>query len=300
MNKNFDIHIKEFTNYLLIERGLSKNTIASYQLDCEKLAQFLENETTTPQNISTENLQNFIYNYSKNHKARSQARLISGLTSFFDFLVIERYREDNPMKIIESPKIGLKLPDTLSEEEINLLIDAIDLSHPQGERNKAILETLYGCGLRVSELITLKISDLYFDEGFIKITGKGNKQRLVPINYFTEDIIKNYLKTQRILTPPKKGMEDVLFLNRRGNQLTRVMIFTIIKQLSQKTNLQKKISPHTFRHSFATHLLNGGADLTVIQALLGHESITTTEIYLHIDKSKLAEVVNTYHPRAKE
>lgn len=296
---NWSHYIKDFLSYLLIERGLSKNTIVSYELDCEKLAIFFDDTEINALNIETSDLQNFIYDYSKTHKARSQARLISGLTAFFEFLIIEKYRESNPMTQIESPKIGLKLPDTLSEDEINSVIDAIDLSHPQGERNRAILETLYGCGLRVSELITLKISDLYFNEGFIKVTGKGNKQRLVPINLFTEEVISNYINTQRVLTPPKKGHEDTLFLNRRGNQLTRVMIFTIIKQLSEKIGLKKKISPHTFRHSFATHLLNGGADLTVIQALLGHESITTTEIYLHVDKTKLIEVVQRYHPRAK-
>ncbi|MGY5354063.1 site-specific tyrosine recombinase XerD [Wenyingzhuangia sp. IMCC45467] len=292
-------YIKEFTQYLLIEKGLSKNTIINYQGDCEKLEGSFKESNITPINIKTTDLQSFIYNYSKTHKARSQARLISSFSSFFDYLLIEKYREDNPMDIIESPKIGLKLPDTLSENEINKIIDAIDLSHPQGERNKAILETLYGCGLRVSELINLKISDLYFDEGFIKITGKGNKQRLVPINLYTENIITDYINKQRVLTPPKKNNEDILFLNRRGSQLTRVMIFTIIKQLAEKANIKKNISPHTFRHSFASHLLNGGADLTVIQALLGHESITTTEIYLHVDKTKLSEVVNKFHPRAR-
>lgn len=290
-------YIKEFTQYLNIEKGLSKNTIVSYKSDCEKLASYIKDKKT-PLDIKTAELQAFIYHYSKNHKARSQSRLISGLSSFFDYLMIENYRENNPMDIIESPKTGIKLPDTLSELEINKIIDTIDLSHPQGERNKAILETLYGCGLRVSELVSLKISDLYFNDGFIKITGKGNKQRLIPTNLYTENIINNYINLQRILTPPKKGNEDILFLNRRGNQLTRVMIFTIIKQLVEKANIQKNISPHTFRHSFASHLLNGGADLTVIQALLGHESITTTEIYLHIDKTKLTEVVNKFHPRA--
>lgn len=291
-------YIQDFTQYLLIERGLADNTIINYERDCHQLAAFLEESDLTPLTVLTTDIQTFLYNYSKTHKARSQARLISGLSAFFEYLIIEKYREDNPMTIIEAPKLGLQLPDTLSEEEINLIIETIDLSHPQGERNKAILETLYGCGLRVSELITLKISDLYFDEGFIKVTGKGNKQRLIPTNLFTENIINNYIQQYRVLTPPKKGKEDVLFLNRRGNQLTRVMIFTIIKQLAEKANIQKTISPHTFRHSFASHLLKGGADLTVIQALLGHESITTTEIYLHIDKTKLAEVVNKYHPRA--
>ncbi|MGY6647416.1 site-specific tyrosine recombinase XerD [Wenyingzhuangia sp. IMCC45574] len=292
------IYIQDFCQYLLIEKGLAENTIINYEKDCNKLASFLEETTLSPITVNTADIQTFLYDYSKTHKARSQARLISGLSAFFEYLTIEKYREDNPMQIIEAPKIGLHLPDTLSEEEINLIISAIDLSHPQGERNRAILETLYGCGLRVTELINLKISDLYFDEGFIKITGKGNKQRLVPINLYTENIISNYIHQQRVLTPPKKGNEDIVFLNRRGNQLTRVMIFTIIKKLVESTNIKKTISPHTFRHSFASHLLKGGADLTVIQALLGHESITTTEIYLHIDKTKLTEVVNRFHPRA--
>ncbi len=291
-------YIKDFGQYLLIEKGLADNTVVNYERDCKKLADFYKEQIITPEKITTEEIQLFIYDYSKTHKARSQARLLSGLKAFFDYLILEKYRDENPVRSIESPKIGLKLPDALSLDTINLIIETIDLSHPQGERNRAILETLYGCGLRVSELVDLKISDLFFDEGFIKVTGKGNKQRLVPINLYTEDILTNYIQTNRLLTPPKKGYEDVIFLNRRGKQLTRVMIFTIIKELCKKANIQKKISPHTFRHSFATHLLNGGADLTVIQALLGHESITTTEIYLHVDKSKLKEVVNKYHPRA--
>jgi len=296
---NWKVQIKEFSQYLLIEKGLAANTIISYQNDCNKLVLFFKDTTWTPINIQASNIKDFLYHYSKTHKAKSQARLISGLSSFFEYLLIEKYRQDNPMDLVETPKTGLKLPDTLSEEEINKVINTIDLSHPQGERNRAILETLYGFGLRVSELINLKISDLYFEEGFVKITGKGNKQRLIPTNSFTQNIILNYIQNQRTLTPAKKENEDILFLNRRGKQLTRVMIYTIIKQLSEKSNLKKSISPHTFRHSFATHLLNGGADLTVIQALLGHESITTTEIYLHVDKSKLTKVVNTYHPRAK-
>jgi len=297
---NWNNYINNFSHYLLIEKGLAKNTIENYKRDCLKLAFFFQETTTSPVNILAPDIHDFIYSYSKTHKARSQARLISGLSSFFEYLIIEKYREDNPMDVIESPKIGLKLPDTLSELEINNLIETIDLSHPQGERNKTILETLYSCGLRVSELINLKISDLFFNEGFIKITGKGNKQRLVPTNLYIEDLINSYINNHRSLTAVKKGEEDILFLNRRGNRLTRVMIFTIIKQLADKINLKKKISPHTFRHSFATHLLNGGADLTVIQALLGHESITTTEVYLHIDRTRLIEVVNKYHPRAKK
>ncbi|WP_010134489.1 site-specific tyrosine recombinase [Ochrovirga pacifica] len=293
-------YIKKFTEYLLIERGLSENTRINYQNDCEHLSFFYKDTNLNPVDIKVSDLQHFIYEYSKTHKTRSQARLLSGLNAFFEYLVLEDYRKDNPMLLIEAPKIGLHLPDTLSEEEINLLIDGIDLSHPQGERNRTILETLYGCGLRVSELIELKISDLYFNEGFIKVTGKGNKQRLVPIGLYTQNFIENYLQNHRELTPPKKGNEDIIFLNRRGNALTRVMIYTIIKQLAEKINLKKNISPHTFRHSFASHLLQGGADLTVIKTLLGHESITTTEVYLHMDSSRLAEVVNQYHPRAQK
>jgi integrase/recombinase XerD len=242
-------------------------------------------------------VQQFIYAISKEVNARSQARIISGLKSFFSYLIFEDYRSDNPMELIETPRIGRKLPDTLSIEEIDSIINAIDLSKNEGERNRAMLETLYGCGLRVSELVDLKISDLFFDEGFIKITGKGNKQRFVPISQVTQkyitlykDLIRSHLKIQ-------KGFEDTLFLNRRGKQLTRAMIFTIIKQLAQVINLNKSISPHTFRHSFATHLLENGADLRAIQLMLGHESITTTEVYVHLDRKHLTQIMNTFHPR---
>ncbi|MBC7524450.1 MAG: tyrosine-type recombinase/integrase, partial [Flavobacterium sp.] len=237
------------------------------------------------------------YSISKEVGSRSQARIISGLKSFFSYLIFEDYRSDSPMELIESPRLGRKLPDTLSVTDIDNLILAIDLSKPEGERNRAILETLYGCGLRVSELITLKISDLFFDEGFIKITGKGNKQRFVPVSELTVKYInfyRNLIRSKLVIT---KGHEDTLFLNRRGKQLTRAMIFTIIKDLAIKINLNKAISPHTFRHSFATHLLENGADLRSIQLMLGHESITTTEIYVHLDRKYLAEIVNNFHPR---
>jgi integrase/recombinase XerD len=219
------------------------------------------------------------------------------MRSFFSFLVFENYRLDSPMELIELPKIGRKLPDTLALEEIDRLIAAIDLSKPEGQRNKAILETLYGCGLRVSELVDLKISDLFFEEGFVKITGKGNKQRFVPIGSFTQKYITIYLRESRIHQPIQKGFEDCLFLNRRGKKLTRAMIFTIIKNLAEDIGLQKNISPHTFRHSFATHLLQNGADLRMIQLMLGHESITTTEIYVHLDRSHLNKIINEFHPR---
>nr|MBP6550901.1 tyrosine-type recombinase/integrase [Flavobacterium sp.] len=217
--------------------------------------------------------------------------------SFFSYLIFEDYRQDNPMELIETPKTGRKLPDTLSVEEIDALIAAIDLSSNEGERNRAMLETLYGCGLRVSELVSLKISDLFFDEGFIKITGKGNKQRFVPIGNLTQKYIRIYKDDIRAHLDIKKGHEDTLFLNRRGSQLTRAMLFTIIKDLATKIGLQKNISPHTLRHSFATHLLENGADLRSIQLMLGHESITTTEIYVHLDRKFLTEVINTFHPR---
>jgi integrase/recombinase XerD len=228
---------------------------------------------------------------------RSQSRLISGLKSFFNYLIFEDYRNDTPLELIEVPKTGRKLPDTLSTIEIDSLIQAIDLSTPEGERNKAMLETLYSCGLRVSELISLKLSDLFFEEGFIKITGKGNKQRFVPVGKSTIKIVTSYVNQVRVHLTIQKSFEDTLFLNRRGRQLTRAMVFTIIKNLAIKINLNKTISPHTFRHSFATHLLENGADLRSIQLMLGHESITTTEVYMHLDRKFLSEVLNNYHPR---
>lgn len=292
-------YIKSYQSYLKIERGLSKNTIDNYTFDIERLCQFLEaNEMiVSPVKISEETLQQFIYSISKEVNARSQTRIISGLKSFFSYLIFEDYRDDNPLELIETPKIGRKLPDTLSLDEIDALIAAVDLSLPEGERNRAILETLYGCGLRVSELVALKISDLFFEEGFIKITGKGNKQRFVPVGNLTKKYIEIYKNNIRTHLNIQKGDEDTLFLNRRGKQLTRAMIFTIIKNLSVAINLNKTISPHTFRHSFATHLLENGADLRSIQLMLGHESITTTEIYVHLDRKHLTQVMHAFHPR---
>jgi integrase/recombinase XerD len=296
---NWTTFIKNYQSYLRIERGLSNNTIDNYSFDVERLCLFLETNQIqiSPVQISEETIQEFIYAISKQLNARSQARIISGLKSFFNYLVFEDYRSDNPLELIETPKTGRKLPDTLSIEEIDTLINAIDLSSNEGERNRAMLETLYGCGLRVSELVGLKISDLFFEEGFVKITGKGNKQRFVPIGNLTQKYILLYKDNVRSHVPIKKGFEDTLFLNRRGGQLTRAMIFTIIKDLATKINLSKTISPHTLRHSFATHLLENGADLRSIQLMLGHESITTTEIYVHLDRKFLTEVLNTYHPR---
>lgn len=296
---NWSRYIKDYQSYLRIERGLSKNTIENYGFDIERLCLFLETNQidVSPIKISDETLQQFIYSVAKEVNPRSQARIISGLKSFFNYLVFEDYRNDNPLELIETPKTGRKLPDTLSLQEIDALIETIDLSTNEGERNRAMLETLYGCGLRVSELITLKISDLFFDEGFIKITGKGNKERFVPIGPLTQKYIDIYKNAVRSNLNIKKGAEDTLFLNRRGNQLTRAMVFTIIKDLAQKMGLKKSISPHTLRHSFATHLLENGADLRSIQLMLGHESITTTEIYVHLDRSFLKEVMHSFHPR---
>ncbi|MEC7265444.1 MAG: site-specific tyrosine recombinase XerD [Bacteroidota bacterium] len=296
---NWQQAIQDYQNYLKIERGLSKNSITNYTLDLQKLAGYLEEMEMDekPLEIGKDTVQHFIYDLAKTVNPRTQARIISGLKGFFNYLIFEDYREDNPMELIETPKIGRKLPDTLSVEEINDLINAIDLSKPEGERNRAILETLYGCGLRVSELINLKLSDLYFDEDFIKVTGKGNKQRFVPISDFNKKYIDLYRKQVRVHLPIHKEHQDFVFLNRRGKQLTRAMIFTIIKQLAEQTGLKKSISPHTFRHSFATHLLENGADLRAIQQMLGHESITTTEVYMHVNRVHLSKVLNEFHPR---
>jgi len=291
--------LDEFKNYLLLERGLAENSVFNYSLDIKKLINYLETNSMaiSPEKISEEILQQFIYEVAKVVNARSQSRIISGLKSFFIYLIFEGYRENSPMEMIDSPTIGRKLPDTLSLDEIDCLINSVDLNIKEGERNQAIIETLYGCGLRVSELIDLKLSDLFFKEGFIKVTGKGNKQRFVPIGEVTQQYILEYIRNSRTLVPLKKKASDVLFLNRRGNMLTRAMIFTIVKNLAVAADIQKNISPHTFRHSFATHLLENGADLRAIQQMLGHESITTTEIYMHVDKSHLQKVINDFHPR---
>ena len=290
--------IIDYSHFLKIERGLSFHTIQNYLRDVKKLISFLEKEYkhSSPIEINEEVIQKFVYEIAKEISPRSQARIISGLRSYFDYLIFENYRESNPTDLIEAPKIGVKLPDTLSEQEINSLISAIDLSKGEGERNRAMLETMYSCGLRVSELIHLKISDLFFDEGFIKIVGKGNKERFVPIHFRAQKYIIMYMNEIRTFLSIKKEFEDTLFLNRRGKSLSRQMIFMILKDLAIKINLNKKISPHTFRHSFATHLLKNGADLRAIQQMLGHESITTTEVYVHLDTSYLKKIVEKYHP----
>lgn len=292
--------LKDFSIYLQLERGLSLNTIKAYKRDLNKLVLWLEkNEMKdAPVSISQDTLRRYVYELAKTVQPRSQARAISSLKAFFEYLILERYREDQPMTLIEAPKIGRKLPDTLSTKEIDLLIHGIDRSTPEGERNRAMLETLYACGLRVSELITLKISDLFFNEGFLKVTGKGDKQRFVPIGDYTIKIIELYKNEVRTHTPVKPDHKDTLFLNRRGAGLTRAMIFHIIKEQAIKAGIKKSISPHTFRHSFATHLLENGADLRSIQMMLGHESITTTEIYMHVDRAHLSKVINAHHPRA--
>ena len=295
--------LSDYKHYLQIERGLSKNSIVNYSYDIKKLISYLEEHALSISPIAIDNtiVKDFIYSVSKSINPRSQARLISGLRNFFDYLIFENYRTTNPLDLIESPRIGRKLPDTLSVEDIDNLIKAIDLSYQYngvnlGERNRAIIETLYSCGLRVSELIELKLSDLFFEEGFIKVTGKGDKQRFVPIGPSTKNYINIWIAIRNHIDV-EPNSKDILFLNYKGKKLTRAMIFTIIKQLVEKTGLKKIVSPHTFRHSFATHLLENGADLRAIQMMLGHESITTTEIYMHIDRSHLSDVLNKFHPR---
>ena len=292
--------LKDFALYLKIERGMSKHTVNNYTFDVQKLMLYLETHDMqlTPLQITTEHVQGFIYEMAKELNPRTQSRLISGLRSFYDYLIFESYCESNPLERIEAPKIGRKLPDTLSVKDIDLIVAAVDLSSPQGERNRAIIETLYSCGLRVSELTELKISDLFFEEGFIKVTGKGNKQRFVPIGPLTQKYINLYKNHVREQIKIETAFNDTLFLNQRGKQLSRAMIFTIVKTLGAKAGIEKNISQHTFRHSFATHLLENGADLRAIQMMLGHESITTTEIYMHVDKSHLKDAMLKFHPRS--
>ncbi|MGN0020696.1 MAG: site-specific tyrosine recombinase XerD [Sphingobacterium hotanense] len=296
---NWDTVNRDFKRYLLLERGLAENSIEAYQNDVLKLQHYCElHEITIPQ-ITTKELQNFLLWINEfSISTYSQARILSGIKTFFKFLQIEYDYESNPAELIEAPRIARKLPSVLSIEEIDQLIAAIDLSSPEGMRNKAILEVLYGCGLRVSELCNLKRSNLFLDVEFIKVEGKGNKERLIPIGQQAIQYLRIYLNEVRVHTPVKAGNEDYVFLNRRGAALSRVMIYIIIKDLATKINLQKEISPHTFRHSFASHLVEGGADLRAVQDMLGHESITTTEIYTHIDKDYLQSVITQYHPRS--
>jgi len=292
-----DLIVRKYQQYLKLEKGLSSNTFDAYMFDLDKLRNYIHSEEKRFENITLEDLQNFASTlHDIGIHPRSQARIISGIKSFFHFMVLSDLREDDPSELLEGPKIGFHIPEVLTVEEIDNIIGAIDLSKPEGQRNKAIIETLYSCGLRVSELCNLKISDLYLDEGFIKVEGKGSKQRLVPISERAIKEIKYWLM-DRSHGRIKPGFEDIVFLARWGNGISRIMIFHLIKELAEKAGIQKVISPHTFRHSFATHLLEGGANLRAIQAMLGHESIATTEIYTHIDRATLRAEILEHHPR---
>jgi integrase/recombinase XerD len=293
-------YIYGYKAFLRLEKSLSVNSVEAYVHDVTKFAQYLDYAKLNlpPEKIELHHFQEFLKWINElGMTARTQARVISGIKGFYKYLLLENVITADPTEMLESPKIGRKLPNILSIEEIDLLIANIDLSKPEGARNKAILETLYGCGLRVSELINIHISNLSFNEGFIRITGKGNKERLVPVGSVAQKYIQIYIDNIRSAQPVRKGFEDFLFLNRRGCRLTRVMIFTIIKKIALKAGLNKSISPHTFRHSFATHLVEGGADLRAVQEMLGHESITTTEIYTHLDREYLRSTILQYHPR---
>ncbi|MEC4116654.1 site-specific tyrosine recombinase XerD [Myroides phaeus] len=302
LSNYWEKNIKMFTTYLKLERGLSENSLESYELDVRKFLMYLggyEQEYKLEE-IDTSLVQEFLYSIAEIVAPTTQARIISGLKNFFNYFILEGYIEKSPVELIEAPKTGRKLPDTLSLEEIDLLISAIDQSTPEGFRNKVMLEVLYSCGLRVSELVGLRLSDLFFEEGFIRVIGKGSKHRFVPIDEHSMELITLYINTIRSQYTVKKESSDIVFLNRRGAQLTRAMIFTIIKRLAIEVELNKNISPHTFRHSFATHLLENGADIRAIQVMLGHESITTTEIYTHITTERLRVVLEDYHPRSKK
>ena len=291
-------YIKEFVSYLKIEKGLAENSIFAYQNDVAKLHDFSVSIDKNAEQISYNDLKLFIAAlYDLGLSARTQARIISGIKQFYGYLLLENYITVDPSELLDQPKVGRKLPEVLTIEEIDRLIDALDMSKNESHRNKAIIETLYSCGLRVSELVNLRFSDLFFEEGFIRVIGKGNKERLVPVSASVEKEISIYNDHIRRHQNIKKGDENVVFLNLRGGKLTRVMIFTIIKDLAERISLQKTISPHTFRHSFATHLLEGGANLRAIQEMLGHESITTTEIYTHLDQRYLKEAILSFHPR---
>ena len=291
-------YITEFVSYLKIEKGLSNNSIIAYTNDTNKLKNYCEDNNLSVKEVQYTDLKNFIAElYDLGLSARSQARIISGIKQFYSYLLLENLITSDPSELLEQPKIGRKLPEVMSIEEIDLLINANNLTKDLGYRNRAILEVLYSCGLRVSELVNLKFSDLFYDEGFVRVIGKGNKERLVPLSKSVEKEIKTYVDKMRSILKIKAGHENYIFLNRRGTQLTRVMIFILIKELATKTDLKKKISPHTFRHSFATHLIEGGANLRAIQEMLGHESIITTEIYTHLDQRFLKDAILSYHPR---
>ena len=291
--------IDKYNTWLRLEKSLSANSIEAYLTDLDKLIRFVESEGKDFATISYQDLQQFVAQLRDiGIHPRSQARIISGIKSFYRFLLLDEYITADPTELLESPKIGLKLPEVLTVNEINDILDTIDLSLPEGQRNRAMLEVLYSCGLRVSELISLRYSDVYFDEGFIRVEGKGSKQRLVPISETAIREIKNYLLDRNRMVV-KKGFEDILFLSRRGTALSRIMVFHIIKQQTEMAGVHKNVSPHTFRHSFATHLLEGGANLRAIQEMLGHEKITTTEIYTHIDRQFLRKEILEHHPRSR-
>jgi integrase/recombinase XerD len=298
---NWELSIKEFESYLKLEKSLSGNSIEAYVHDVSQLTNFLKHKNIIiePEEVDLHLLENFIgWVNQVGINPRSQARMISGIKSFYRFLLLNEYMQKDPTALLESPRLGRKLPTVLGVEEIDSLLGAIDLSKSEGHRNKAMLETLYSCGLRVTELVTLKISNLFFEEGFVKVIGKGDKERLVPISPKAMKEIRFYFEKTRNHQNISKGHENFVFLNRRGKKLTRVMVFTIIKNLAKKINLTKNISPHTFRHSFATHLVEGGADLRAVQEMLGHESIITTEIYTHLDREYLRDTIIRFHPRA--
>lgn len=292
--------LSSYHTYLRLEKSLSPHSIEAYLDDVEKLVRFIGSEKLKLTDVGYNELQQFVAQLcDAGIHPRSQARIISGIKSFYRFLLLDGYIESDPTELLESPKIGLKLPEVLTVNEIDRIMNTIDLSLPEGQRNRAMLEVLYSCGLRVSELVGLRYSDVYFDEGFIKVEGKGSKQRLVPISTAALREIRNYLY-DRNTVQVKKGFEDILFLSRRGTGLSRIMVFHIIKQQAELAGVQKNVSPHTFRHSFATHLLEGGANLRAIQLMLGHEKITTTEIYTHIDREFLREEILNHHPRSRK
>jgi len=298
---NWDLHIKHFGHYLKLERSLSENSIEAYLRDVAKLHQFMEmtHPKISPLSITSKQLQGFLHYVNElGMSAYSQARILSGIKGFFKYLMFEELIEKDPTELIEGPKIGRKLPDTLSYPEIEKLLEAVDLSKPEGGRNRAMLEVLYSSGLRVTELVELKLNNVYFDVGFLRVIGKGNKERLVPIGRDALKYLKIFIDEIRVHIPVQKGFEGDVFLNKRGKRLSRVSVFTAIKELAKKIGLNKTISPHTFRHSFATHLIEGGADLRAVQEMLGHESITTTEIYTHLDRDYLRQVITEFHPRS--
>ncbi|HAA19857.1 MAG TPA: site-specific tyrosine recombinase XerD [Cytophagales bacterium] len=297
----WDIYIKQFSNYLRLERSLSGNSVEAYVRDVVRFKEFLllKELEVNPMQVSSVHLQDFLeYIHELGLSAYTQARMLSGMKAFYKYMVFEGVLDEDPTVLLEGPKLGRKLPDVLTVDEVDVLLSAIDLSTPEGMRNRAMLETLYSSGLRVTELVELRVSHVYFDIGFLRVIGKGNKERLVPVGREALKYIKMYKEEVRVHVPVQPGFENTLFLNRRGKQLTRVMGFTVIKNLVAATQLEKKVSPHTFRHSFATHLIEGGADLRVVQEMLGHESITTTEIYTHLDRDYLKQVVQEFHPRS--